>query len=302
MKGRTLEQLTLLPMPVAPKRPATSTPAREDPADPFLDLDDADDLPFEVEPELEDAPDLRAVPPPAERFLRARALADEVSQRLGRPVQLSVTDNRSTMISYRRQDELLFLRVHHMFLDAPAQVVRAIADYAGKGKRAASAVIDAFVRENTTTIRIGHRAGPKARMRAQGKVYDLREIFERINDQVFSGRIDARIGWGRAPKAEGRRRTIRMGVYDHLTKTIRVHPALDRPEVPLFFVEYIVFHEMLHQAVPGEEKGRRRQHHGPEFKRREKAWPEYEKAIAWEQENLSMLLGKSIGKRARPAV
>jgi hypothetical protein len=266
----------------------------------FPDLDDAEDQPFEVEAELEDVPDQRALPPPAERFLRARAMADAVSNRLGRPVQLSVTDNRSTMISFRRKDDVLFLRVHHMFLGAPEPVVRAIADYSGKGKRAASALIDAWVRENTTTIRIGHRSGPTARLAAQGTVHDLREIFDRINDLVFSGRIDARIGWGRAPNGAGRRRSIRMGVYDHLTRTIRVHPALDRPEVPRFFVEYIVFHEMLHQAIPGEEKGRRRQHHGPEFRRRERAWPEYEKAIAWEQENLSMLLGKAMGKRARP--
>lgn len=297
MRSRTVEQLAL-PIPLAPKPEAA--PARPQQVDAFPDLDDAEDQPFEVEADLPDAPDQRAVPPPAERFLRARGLADAVSRRLGRPVQLSVTDNRSTMISYRRKDDVLLLRVHHMFLGAPEQVVRAIADYSGKGKKAASALIDAWVREHTTNIRVGHRKGPRARLKAQGKFHDLREIFDRVNDLVFSGRIDARIGWGRAPNGGGRRRTIRMGVYDHLSRTIRVHPALDRPEVPLFFVEYIVFHEMLHQAIPGEEKGRRRQHHGPEFRRREKAWPDYEKAIAWEQENLSMLLGKSVGKRARP--
>jgi hypothetical protein len=185
-----------------------------------------------------------------------------------------------------------------MFLSAPAPVIRAIADYAGKGSRGASARIDAFVRLNTLNIRKGHRKGPRARLVAQGVLWDLREILERINASFFEGRIDARIGWGRASPGK-RHRTIRMGVYDHSTRTIRIHPALDRREVPRFFVEYIVFHEMLHQDVPGEERGRRRRHHGREFSRRERAWPDYDRAIAWERENISLLLGRPAGKLAR---
>jgi len=91
-----------------------------------------------------------------------------------------------------------------------------------------------------------------------------------------------------------------MGVYDHLTRTIRIHPALDQEVVPRFFVEYIVFHEMLHQAVPGDDRGSRREHHGPPFRRRERAYPGYARAIAWERENLALLLGRPGGKLARP--
>lgn len=91
-----------------------------------------------------------------------------------------------------------------------------------------------------------------------------------------------------------------MGVYDHLTRTIRIHPSLDRPEVPLFFVEYIVFHEMLHQAVPGKDTGSRKQHHGPEFRARERRYPEYARALTWEKENLNLLLGRAASLRVRP--
>jgi predicted metallopeptidase len=68
--------------------------------------------------------------------------------------------------------------------------------------------------------------------------------------------------------------------------------------VPAFFVDYIVFHEMLHQAIPARQSGSRRQHHGPEFRARERAYPDYEKAIAWERENIGMLLGKPRIRRA----
>ena len=131
---------------------------------------------------------------------------------------------------------------------------------------------------------------------ARGRTWDLQEMFDRLNALVFGGAIEARIGWGRGTTGR-RRRTIRMGVYDHLGRTIRIHPALDRPEVPRFFVEYIVFHEMLHQAVPARASGGRRQHHGPEFRARERAYPDYERAIAWEREHLGMLLGKMPGPR-----
>lgn len=295
MSGRTLEQLSL-PIPEPKAQPA---PAPE--PEPFPDLDETEEAPFEIEPELSDLPQRRrALPSPDALQAQATALADAVSRRLDRPVRLSVTDNRSTMVSYRREDDLLLLRVHHMFLGAPENIVRAIADYAGRGRRHASALIDAWVREHTKTIRVGHRKDPKARLQAQGKVFDLREILDRINDRCFGGRIEARIGWGRAPTGARRRRTIRMGVYDHLTKTIRVHPALDQPEVPLFFVEYIVFHEMLHQAIPGAGRDGRRQHHGPEFRKREKLYPDYARALAWERDNLSLLLGRPVGKLARP--
>ncbi len=47
---------------------------------------------------------------------------------------------------------------------------------------------------------------------------------------------------------------------------------------------------MLHQAVPVREVGGRRIVHGPEFRRREQAYPDHERAKRWEQENLRLLL------------
>ena len=99
----------------------------------------------------------------------------------------------------------------------------------------------------------------------------------------------ASIGWGRAP-GRRRRKSIRLGVYDHQTREIRIHPALDHPEVPRFFVEFIVFHEMLHQLFPSSNGPGRRVHHPRAFRDRERAFPLYQAAIAWERENLRALL------------
>ena len=50
---------------------------------------------------------------------------------LAEPVRLTVHDNRSTMVSFRRNPGEVHYRVHHMFLDAPGEVVSALAAFAG---------------------------------------------------------------------------------------------------------------------------------------------------------------------------
>jgi len=82
-----------------------------------------------------------------------------------------------------------------------------------------------------------------------------------------------------------------MGVYLHDHKLIRIHPALDDARVPRHFVELVVFHEMLHQAIPPV-SGRdgRRMVHGRDFRARERRFPGYERARAWEKQNLHLLL------------
>jgi hypothetical protein len=223
-----------------------------------------------------------------ELWARAETLAWQLSVELKMPVRLSVTDNRSTMVSFRRSTHMLQLRLHHMFLDAPEPVVRAVADYAGRGHRGAGEVLDDYIRCQQPRIR-QERHAAEAELDPRGRHYDLQVFFERLNLRFFQGGIQARIGWGRTPPRR-RRKSIRLGVYDHQTREIRIHPALDRPEVPTFFVEFIVFHEMLHQLFPSPPGRGRRVHHPRAFRDREKAFPLYEEALCWEREHLSLLL------------
>lgn len=229
-------------------------------------------------------------PPSRQQALgAARVLAHQVAALLGSDVKvlLSVHDNRSTMISFRREPPLLRLRVHHLFLEAPHAVVQAIADYAGRGKRAAGRVLDEYIADRQERIRAEARRA--SALSTRGKCFDLAEVFGRLNTLYFQDTIRARIGWGRHAR-RGRRKSIRLGVYDHRAREIRVHPALDRPDVPLFFVEYIVFHEMLHQVFPSARDSGRHVHHPRAFRDRERAFPRYAAALAWEKEHLHALL------------
>lgn len=234
--------------------------------------------------------DARLAPREA-RVAAARQVADAISDVLGERVRLTVHDNRSTMVSFRRTGETLHYRVHHMFLEAPGEVVRALAAFAGPSRgqagrrRDAGRRIDAFVRARRD--RIG--APRVGALQPRGRAHDLQAIFDRLNASEFGGVIEARIGWG-SVRPGRRRRTVKTGVYLHDARVIRIHPTLDRPEVPEFYVAAVVFHEMLHQAVPVREAGGRRVVHGREFRAREAAYRDHERARAWEAAHLGLLL------------
>jgi hypothetical protein len=221
----------------------------------------------------------------------ASRLADVLSDLLDERVRLTIHDNRSTMVSFRRNPGEIHYRVHHMFLEAPHEVVRALAAFAGPHRgaaarrREAGTRIDLYVRRNRARIAV-----PRAdRLLSRGRVHDLQAIFDRLNVACFEGCIEARIGWG--PVRIGRRRrTVKTGVYVQDARIIRIHPTLDRPEVPEFYVAAVVFHEMLHQAVPAREVNGRRIVHGAEFRRRERAYPDHMRARAWEDRHLALLL------------
>ena len=229
--------------------------------------------------------------PRAERVDVAEQLADAVAACLGEPVRLVVHDNRHTMVSFKRERSRIQLRVHHLFLGCPPDVVEALAAFVrprpAAVRREASRRIDDWVAEHRDRI------GPPrtGSLDPRGRVHDLQSILDRLNAEHFDGAVEVRIGWGRSAALPGRR-SIRTGVYLHAARAIRIHPALDQEEVPEFYVAAVVFHEMLHQVVPPSEGGSRRSIHGREFRRRERAYPDHERATAWERAHVNLLLAR----------
>src|SRR5262249_27102696 len=96
-------------------------------------------------------------------------------------------------------------------------------------------------------------------------------------------------------RSRRRRKSIKMGSYSADSKVIRIHPALDQSRVPRYFVEWIVFHEMLHDVYRTRklENGRRCVH-PPEFLAHERRFHDFKRARAWENENLDLLLGTKL--------
>src|SRR6185503_16682465 len=103
---------------------------------------------------------------------------------------------------------------------------------------------------------------------------------------------DALITWGkRSPsKRQQPRRSIKLGSYSAIERLIRVHPVLDKPWVPRYFVSYIIYHEMIHHVIPSTHGSGRRMLHPPMFVERERMFRDYERARAWEKAHIGRLL------------
>jgi hypothetical protein len=113
------------------------------------------------------------------------------------------------------------------------------------------------------------------------QVYNLQDIFNRLNRDFFAQKLTTQIMWARqSAKARCYRR---LGCYSPLQNLIKIHPLLDDQDIPEYFIEYVVYHEMLHAVYPPIKAYRRRAIHHRKFLEMEKIFPQYDKAKAWEK-------------------
>lgn len=209
---------------------------------------------------------------------------------LGTAVSVTWTDNARSMVTARKRGALTRVRLHHMFTDADEPTVRAVARFLLEGQGPASRELTHFIESRR------ERVAPVIQPRVPGALvhhHDLQAILHEVNARYFEPAIAVCIGWARRARASGRRRkrrSIKLGSYLGSGRSIRIHPVLDARWVPRFFVEYIVYHELLHDALGMPERNGRRRLHGSEFRARERMFERYAEAIAWEQANLDRLL------------
>jgi hypothetical protein len=145
--------------------------------------------------------------------------------------------------------------------------------------------------ENLHHVRRTPRALPPIVTR--GRVHDLGEVFTDINQRFFGGRMRVPITWGRGV-GRARRSGLTFGSYDPVLALIRIHPVLDRPTVPRFFLDSVVHHEMLHHLMGGvSDRAGRTVYHTRAFREAEARFPHHRQALAWEKENLPDLLRAS---------
>ena len=187
------------------------------------------------------------------------------------PVHLTITRNRVSMVSVRFHDDHVRVRAHEAFLSAEPEVIDALAAYVRNRRRKHWRVVADFAE----TIEPGPAARRPPRVKSRGAVHDLEAIRKRVNRTFFNGRLKCRVTWGRrgTPRRRARSRTIRYGTYRRADDLVSINPILDDPRVPEVFVEYIVFHEMLHAVVPSEKCGTWN-HHTRTFRHLEKQFPD----------------------------
>lgn len=214
----------------------------------------------------------------------ARELHLRLEKKLG-VVDLTLTDNRRRMLSSRRRRNRQEIRAHHMFLGCEDVVVQAIVGLT-EGDADARERIRSYIRDNRDAISF---APASAELDTSGAHHDLGALLRLARGKLaVHGCADAlediQITWGRDGRGS---RSIRFGSFDFDQRLIRVHPALDAAWVPAFFVEFIVYHELVHAVCPPVDgQGSRRHVHTPEFRALESEFPRYEDALAWESAHI----------------
>lgn len=127
-------------------------------------------------------------------------------------------------------------------------------------------------------------------LRHEGRYFDLRKMFDRLNERHFGSRLRGyKVMWGRRRRHRPKDYFV-FGTIQEEDRVIRINPLLDQPFVPLWFLQYVLYHEMLHSVVPDQNSGGRRRVHTEEFNRREREFPRYRQARRWEEENLARFL------------
>ena len=125
----------------------------------------------------------------------------------------------------------------------------------------------------------------------EGRYFDLRGLFNKLNARHFGNRLRGyKVVWGRKRRERPKEYFI-FGTIQEEDRVIRINPWLDQRFVPLWFLEYILYHEMLHAVVPDKVRDDgRRCVHTDEFNRREREFRFYKRARRWEEENLARFL------------
>lgn len=195
----------------------------------------------------------------------------------------------------------VYVRISDIFKNAPANVQRALAFIlvskllARKTPEVHERVYReyAFSPEILRASDIARRQrGRKRTSTARGSVYDLDRMFQRLNRRYFGGEIE------RPALTWSLRKTRRiLGHHDAAHDTIVISKTLDSKDIPEWFVEYILFHEMLHIKHPARLIKGRRYYHTNAFRSEEQRFPYYEEA----QDLLDRLAHQHHFLRARAA-
>jgi hypothetical protein len=224
------------------------------------------------------------------------ALRTELQDRLdaylaqGR-ARVVITDNVRTMCSIKRGHGVYSFRLHHMFVDAPPRILRAITAYAERQDREAAELLREFIDVNDDAIR--RRAEPRqVCVDVEGRHHNLQAIFDELNARYFGGAIRARITWGPRGRRKRGRTSIKLGSYTVEDELIRVHPVLDAEDVPRYYLAWVIYHEMLHEIHDMPVVDGRRVYHTPAFRQAEAKFEQYPEAVLWERTHLHRLLDR----------
>lgn len=202
-------------------------------------------------------------------------------------LDLIFNENSTVMLNVlERKPFYIRLSIHKLFLHAPEPILTALSHYL-HGRKQGREDLQSYIakllpsyEKRPTPIQLIH----------QGAYYNLKERYDAINGEYFDHCLDLSITWfGHEVYKACRRATL--GKYLPAKRLIKIHRRLDSPFFPDYFLDFVVYHEMLHSVVDGySDKAGRFCTHGAAFKLKEKAFRHYSQAIDWEKQHIRQIL------------
>lgn len=174
------------------------------------------------------------------------------------------------------------MRLSDLLRRAPLTVVEGAAAlllaqvYRRKAPKDLTAPYLEYALSNRTRERVNRMRNRRVRPGAAGPLgqhFDLERLFDELNAKYFAGELQRpHIGWS------NRNWRRQFGCYDPGPNHILLNRRMDRPGVPQYAVEYVLFHEMLHVKHPARRSGCTLVSHSSEFRAEEKRFGDFERA------------------------
>jgi predicted metal-dependent hydrolase len=188
----------------------------------------------------------------------------------------------SLVLTIRRRDEQMIVRFSDLLQRAPLAVLEAAAAlllsriYRRRTARALVAPYHAYAKSHKTRQRVQQMRRGRVRPAAlhpAGEKFDLNRMFDELNERFFAGELrKPHLGWST------RNWRRQFGSFDPGPNQILLNQRMDRPEIPRYVVEYVLFHEMLHVKHPTRRSGCGLVSHSREFRQEEKRFAEFARA------------------------
>lgn len=206
----------------------------------------------------------------------------------GKKLKVKINDNRSTMLSVRWESDLTSVSLHRMFLQAPSNVMQALACYLKGENRHLSPTVKAFIEHNVQYLDYSHSLDPND-LHVVGRVYHLQSLYDSLNAEYFNNSLRLLVTWFELPKHKQRNK-ITLGLYQDPLRLVKINRLLDHLEVPPYLISFVMYHEMLHAVSrPYVDKTGTNRIHSKEFKQLEERFRYYEQAKRWIKVNRGAL-------------
>lgn len=176
----------------------------------------------------------------------------------------------------RQRKNSIDLTAHESFIAAETDVLQALVTIISRpGHRPSKRILKRFSSsEEHFSIRQeleGIEIIPDVLTR--GKYHDLGEIFQRVNRDYFQNSLP------RPLLTWNQQLTYRkFGHYQFSSDVLMISRSLDQPHIPVFVLDFVMYHELLHKKMGFQLVNGRRYAHTAQFKKNERRFEKWEEA------------------------